>query len=47
LLKKYFPNTPILYTLGNHDCYPTKYVTPENEWLEILADDVLAEFLNP
>lgn len=27
-LKKYFPNTPIIFTLGNHDFFPAHKVWP-------------------
>jgi len=32
-LKKYFPTTPIFFTLGNHDCYPYAQLEPNGKWL--------------
>eukprot|EP00825_Cyclidium_porcatum_P030476 TRINITY_DN322_c0_g1_i1.p1 TRINITY_DN322_c0_g1~~TRINITY_DN322_c0_g1_i1.p1 ORF type:complete len:314 (-),score=41.16 TRINITY_DN322_c0_g1_i1:58-999(-) len=38
LLQKYFPGIPVIYTLGNHDCYPVHCVTPNCQWLTQIAD---------
>lgn len=45
-LRKYFPDAPILYTLGNHDCYPSFCVEPNGDWLKTVGNK-LAPFLTP
>lgn len=45
-LKKSFPNTQILYALGNHDCYPQNKLSPKSDWLSQVGDK-LAEFFTP
>lgn len=45
LLRKYFPNTPIIYTLGNHDLFPAHHVLPNSTWLQTITDQI-SDFLN-
>lgn len=45
LLKKYFPNTPIIYALGNHDCYPEHQLAPKSSWLKVISEQ-LSDILN-
>ena len=33
LIKKYFPNTPVYSSIGNHDSYPTNRYTTINSLL--------------
>jgi len=47
LLTHYFPNKPVIYTLGNHDCYPAHNVRPNSNWLGNLADESLRDILTP
>lgn len=45
-LKKQFPDTQVIYALGNHDCNPQHCVLPQSEWLASVADR-LQEFFTP
>lgn len=45
LLGKYFPNKPIIYTLGNHDLYPNHCILPNSSWLNKIGDQI-ADFMN-
>jgi len=47
ILKKYFPNSPIIYALGNHDCFPYFQIGPDDPWLARLADEALFDILTP
>ena len=47
ILKYYFPNSPLVYALGNHDCFPHFQVEPNDPWLTTLADNVLGDILSP
>ncbi|KAJ6240179.1 sphingomyelin phosphodiesterase [Anaeramoeba flamelloides] len=46
-IRKYFPNTPIFYSPGNHDFEPTHCCSPgPNTWLQKMSHAVF-EILNP
>jgi len=46
LFKQYFPNIPVIYTLGNHDCFPAHNVRPKSLWLANMVDEPLRDILN-
>lgn len=45
-LKKHFPNSKIIYALGNHDCHPQQSVDPGSAWLSKIAEQI-QDFLTP
>jgi len=45
-IREFFPNTPVIYALGNHDVHPCHCILPSSEWLKNLAEIALRDILN-